>query len=229
MQNSPRRSASVSPPQTCVAAAAALHDRDGHTVVAHYGSVPGEIAVCMKSVGLADHSDYGVLELRADREPLDRALVARFGDPPLAVGSGRRVHDVWYLRTDAHHTLLVGPHAALASRPAIGQGRDRSDVPHRDIRASLAIIGIVGPRATRLVAAAGLPGKLPIGAIGAVAGDPSIVAILRENQRRYLVLVRADDADALWAHLLTAGAPLGAAFVGYDALTLLHASLIPGG
>jgi glycine cleavage system aminomethyltransferase T len=229
MHSSSRQSAGVSVPETCLAASAALHERDGHTIVAHYGSVPGEIAVCMKSVGLADHSDYGVLELRGDREPLDRALVARFGDPPLAVGNARRLHDVWYLRTDAHHALLVGPHAALASRPAFGRGRDHSDLPHRDIRAALAIIGIVGPRATRLLAAAGLPGTLAIGAIGGVAGDPSIVAILRESQRRYLVLVRATDADALWVQLRAAGEPLGAALVGYDALTLLNASATPGG
>ncbi|HEV2774762.1 MAG TPA: hypothetical protein VGV90_04155 [Solirubrobacteraceae bacterium] len=229
MQNPSPQSGVVSVPQTCLAAAAARHDRDGHTVVAHYGSVPGEIAVCMKSVGLADHSDYGVLELRGDTAPLDRALVARFGDPPLAVGSARRLDGVWYLRMDAHHILLVGPHAALATRPVIGRGRDRIELPHRDIRASLAIIGVVGPRAPRLLSAAGLPGKLPIGAIGDVAGDPSIVAILRENQRRYLVLVRAQDADALWVHLLSAGEPLGAAFVGYDALQLLDASSAPAG
>jgi glycine cleavage system aminomethyltransferase T len=227
--SSSRPPVAVSVPETCLAAAAALQERDGHTVIAHYGSVPGEIAVCMKSVGLADHSDYGVLELRGDREPLDRALIARFGDPPLAVGTARRLHDVWYLRMDAHHTLLVGPHAALASQPPVGRGRDRSDLPHRDIRASLAIIGIVGPRATRLLAAAGLPGKLAIGSIGAVAGDPSILAILRESQRRYLVLVRAHDADALWAHLLAAGEPLGAAFVGFHALALLNASSNPRG
>ena len=228
--NASRRVATVSVPQTCLAASAAIHERDGHTVVAHYGSVPGEIAVCMKSVGLADHSDYGVLELRGDREPLDRALVARFGDPPLAVGSARRLHGVWYLRMDAHHTLLVGPHDALASQPTVGHGRERNDLPHRDIGASLAIIGILGPRAPRLLAAAGLPGKrLAVGSIGVVAGDPSIVAILRENQRRYLVLVRGQDADALWTHLLAAGEPLGAAFVGYDALTLLNASSTPGG
>ena len=176
----------------------------------------------MKSVGLADHSDLGALELSGDRESLDRALVELFGDPPVPIGTGRRLHGVWYVRTHAHHTLLVGPHAALASRRAAGRGR--SDLPHRDIRASLAIVGIVGPRASRLLAAAGLPEKLPIGAIATVAEDPSIVAILRESQRRYLALVRAGAADALWIRLLSAGAPLGAAFVGYDALTLLHAS-----
>ena len=226
MENSSRQSVIVSVPEACLAASAALHDRDGHTVVAHYGSVSAEIAVCMTSVGLADHSDYGVLELRGDRETLDRALIARFGDPPLAIGNGRRLHSVWYVRMDAHHTLLVGPHAAVRSEAATEYGRDRS-LPYRDIRASLAIVGIVGPRATRLLSAAGLPGKLPVGAIGTAAGERSIVAILRESQRRYLALVRADAADDFWVRLLTAGEPLGAAFVGYDALTLLNASSSP--
>jgi glycine cleavage system aminomethyltransferase T len=219
----------ASVPETCLAASFALRERDGHTVVAHYGSVHGEMAVCMKSVGLADRSDYGVLELRGDRELLDRALSARLGDPPLAVRTGRRLRSVWYLRLDARHTLLVGPHGALASGPAIGRGRDRSDLPHRDIGASLAIVGIVGPRAARLLDAAKLPGELPIGAIGADAGDSDVVAILRERQRSYLVLIRAGAADAIWARLLTAGEPLGAAFVGYDALTLLHASSAAAG
>jgi glycine cleavage system aminomethyltransferase T len=219
----------ASVPDTCLAACAVLHDRDGHTVVAHYGSVPGEIAVCVKSVGLADHSDYGVLELRGDRELLDGALIDRVGDPPLAIGSGRRLRSVWYLRLGARQTLLVGPHAALASGSAIGRGRDRSGLPRRDIGASLAIVGIVGPRAGRLLAAAGLPGELPLGAIGADAGDRSIVAIVRESQRRYLALVRAQAADDFWTRLLTAGEPLGATFVGHDALTLLNASSFVAG
>ncbi len=227
MENSLRQSAIVSVPTACLAASAGLHERDGHTVVAHYGSISAEIAVCMKSVGLADHSDYGVLELRGERETLDRALIARFGDPPLAVGSGRRVHGVWYLRSHPHHILLVGPRAALRSEAETEYGRDRN-APYRDIRGSLAIVGIVGPRATRLLGAAGLPDKLTIGAIGTAPGDRSFVAILRESQRRYLALVRAEAADDVWVRLLTAGAPLGAAFVGYDALTLLNASSSPG-
>jgi glycine cleavage system aminomethyltransferase T len=226
MENPLHQSVIASVPQTCLAAAAGLHERDGHTVVAHYGSVSAEIAVCMKSVGLADHSDYGVLELRGDRQTLDRALIARFGDPPLAVGSARRLHSVWYLRMDAHHTLLVGPRAALTSGAATPYKRDGS-LTYHDIRASLAIVGVVGPRATRLLVAAGQPGKLPVGAIGTATGDRRILAILRESQRRYLMLLRADAADDLWAQLRTAGEPLGAALVGYDALTLLNVSSFP--
>ena len=225
---SSRQSVVASVPEACLAASAALHDLDGHAVVAHYGSVHGEIAVCMKSVGLADRSDYGVFELRGDREMLDRALTARLGDPPLAIGSGRRLRSVWYLRLGARTALLAGPHSALEPLAAIERGRARSPVPHRDIGATLAIVAIVGPRAMRLLAAAGLPGELPIGALGADAGG-GVVAIVRESQRRYLALVRADAADACWARLLTAGEPLGAAFVGYDALTLLNASSVATG
>jgi glycine cleavage system aminomethyltransferase T len=224
MENSTGQPVVTSVSETCLAAGAVLHDRDGHAVIAHYGSVPGEIAVCMKSVGLADHADYGVVELRGARELLDRALVAQCGDPPLAIGTGRRLRNVWYLRVDARRTLLAGPYAALASGLAIGQGLDRSDLAHRDIGAELAIIGIVGPRAARLLSAAGLPSELRLGTIGANTDDSGVVAILRESRRRYLAFVRAEAADAFWARLLTAGEPLGAAFVGYDALALLDAS-----
>ncbi len=227
--NPPNQTVDASVPQTCVAAGAVLVERDGgHTVAANYGSVPGEIAVCMKSVGLADRSDLGVLELRGDQNLLDRALTARLGDPPLAPGTARRTRAVWYLRLDARRALLVGPHPALASGPAIGRGRDRAELRHRDVRSTLATVGLIGPRAARLLAAAGLPGELAVGAVGRDPSDADVVAVLRESQRRFLVLVRRPATDALWARLLAAGEPLGASFVGHDALTLLRASSASG-
>ncbi|HWC25646.1 MAG TPA: hypothetical protein VG474_03585 [Solirubrobacteraceae bacterium] len=215
-------------PEACRAAGAVLAERDGHTVAAHYGSVPGEIAVCMKSVGLADRSDYGVLELRGDRSLLDRALTNRLGDPPPAPGSGRRLRSVWHIRLDARRALLVGPHAALASGPPMATGRDRAGLPHKDIRATVAILSVIGPRAARLLAAAELPSELAIGAVGRDPRDAAVVAILRESQRRFLVLVRASAADAFWTRLVAAGERLGAAFVGCDALTLLNAAAVAG-
>jgi glycine cleavage system aminomethyltransferase T len=216
-------------PQTCIDAGAVLQERDGRMVATSYGSVPGEIAVCMKSVGLADRSDLGALELRGDQSLLDRALIARLGDPPVAPGSGRRRRTVWYLRLDRRRTLLVGPHHALASGPPIGRGRDRSDLPHKDVGATLAILSIIGPRAARLLAGAGLPRELAIGAIGRDPRDADVLAILRESRRRFLALVRTTGADVSWTRLLAAGEPLGAAFVGFDALTLLSASSAPSG
>jgi glycine cleavage system aminomethyltransferase T len=228
--HTPSRQTLGSPvPATCLAAGARLAERDGRAVAAHYGSVPAEIAVCMKSVGLADRSDLGTLDLRGATSLLDRALSDRLGDPPVAPGAARRLREVWYLRVDARRALLVGTPAALACGPTIGRGSDRADMSCHDIGASVAIVSVIGPRAGRLMAGAGLPDDLAIGAIGRDPEDPSVIAILRESQRRILVLVKAPAIDALWSRLLAAGEPLGAAFVGCDALTLLGAAPLASG
>ena len=219
----PRQTLASPIPASCLAAGAMLAERDGHTVAAHYGSPPGEIAVCMKSVGLADRSDLGTLELRGETSVLDRALSARLGYPPVAPGSARRLSEIWYLRLEARRTLLVGTHAALAAAPAIGTGADRAEISSRDIGAKVAMISVIGPRATRLMTAAGLPGELAIGAVARDPQDASVLAVLRESQRRVLVLVQAKAIDAMWSRLHAAGEPLGAALVGYDALAMLGA------
>jgi glycine cleavage system aminomethyltransferase T len=224
MDTSSRQTLDSPVPATCLAAGAMLGERDGRTVVANYGSVSAEIAVCMKSVGLADRSDLGVLELRAETSLLDRVLAARLGDPPIAPGAARRLRGVWYLRLDARRTLLVGSRAALAAGPPIGKGSERADLSFKDIGSKLAAISVIGPRAGRLMRAAGLPDDLAIGAVGRDPGDPSVLAILRESQRRLLVVAKAAAIDALWTRLLVAGEPLGAAFVGCEALTLLGAA-----
>jgi glycine cleavage system aminomethyltransferase T len=219
----PRRSVidKGSVPETCLAAGAQLGERDGHVVVALYGSTPGEIAVCMTHVGLADRSDLGTLELRGPQASLDRAFSARFGDPPIAPGTGRRQRGIWYLRLEPRRALVVGAHAQLASVAPVGVGSDRAELRSRDIGTALAMISVIGPRAARLLAAANLPAELAVGAIGR---DPQVVAILRESQRRVLILMPAAAVDAVWARLLEAGEPLGAAFVGCDALSLLGAA-----
>jgi glycine cleavage system aminomethyltransferase T len=211
-------------PEVCLAAGAQLGERDGHVIAALYGSSHGEIAACMTHVGLADRSDLGTLELRGGQSQLDRALATRLGDPPPAAGSARRQRGIWYLRLDSRRTLIVGPHSALAAGPPIGEGGDHADLVSKDIGAKLGIISVIGPRAIRLLAAARLPAELAIGAIGRDPADDDIVAILRESQRRILILVKTPATNAAWGRLLVAGEPLGAAFVGCDALTLLGAA-----
>jgi glycine cleavage system aminomethyltransferase T len=211
-------------PETCLAAGAVLAERDGRTIIANYGSVPGEIAVCMKSVGLVDRTDLDAFEIRAETARLERALEERLGDPPIAPGSARRLRDVWYLRLDRRRALVVGPHTALASGSPILTGAENEDWSAKDITRRVAIISVIGPRAARLLGAAALPERLLIGAVARDPQDPKIVAILRESQRRILIVVKADGADALWVRLLVAGEPLGAAFVGSDALSLLGAA-----
>jgi hypothetical protein len=54
--------------------------------------------------------------------------------------------------------------------------------------------------------------------------DAQAVAILRESQRHVLLVVRAPAVEAVRGRLLEAREPLGAAFVGCDALSLLGAA-----
>jgi len=218
------RTVSGSLPEPCLAAGAVLAERDGRTIIANYGSVPAEIAVCMKSVGLVDRSDLGSLQIRAETARLERALAEHLGDPPIAPGSARRVHDVWYLRLDRRRALLVGPHAVLASGSLIGAGPDREDWSVKDSSDDLSILSVIGPRAARLLGAAELTDELAIGAVGRDPRDPQIVAILRESQRRMLIVVKTDGANGLWERLVSAGETLGASFVGCDALGLLGAA-----
>lgn len=211
-------------PQVCLAAGAQLGERDGHVVVALYGSTQGEIAACITHVGLADRSDLGTLEVRGGQSPLDRALADRLGDPPPRAGTARRQHGVWYLRLDTRRTLIVGAHGVLPGLAPVGISRDRADLVTRDIGDSIATLSVIGPRAVRLLTAADLPGDLEIGAIGRDPADPSVIAILRESQRSFLILVRARAIDAFWGRLLPVGEPLGAAMIGCDALALLAAA-----
>ena len=213
-------------PEACLAAGAQLGERDGHVVAALYGSTHGEIAACMTHVGLADRSDLGTLELRGDQSPLDLALADRLGDPPVAPGAARRQRGIWYLRLDRRRALIVGAHGVLAKLPPIGASGHRSELVSNDIGAAIAIVSVVGTRSGRLLTAAGLAGDLDIGAIGRDPRDPNVVAILRESQRRVLILVRAPAVETFWARLLEVGEPLGAAFVGCDALALLGAASI---
>lgn len=216
--------ATGSVPETCLAAGAQLGERDGRVVVALYGSAHGEIAICMSHVGLADRSDLGVRELRGPQMVLDRALSARLGDPGVAHGSARRQGRVWYLRMEPRRALLVGGHARLAAVAPVGQGSDRADIRSKDVGPEISMISVIGPRTGRLLAAAALPDHLAIGAIGRDPLDGNVVGILRESQRRVLILVRAPAVDGLWSRLLEAGEPLGVGFVGCDALSLLDAS-----
>ena len=224
METPTHQTSDLSVPQTCLDAGAVLHERDGHIVATSYGSVPGEMSVCMKSVGLTDRCDLGTFMVHGDQNLLDHALIERLGDPAIAPATARRQRSVWYLRLDQRRALLVGPHRALASEPPLGARRDRVHLPHQDIRSSLALLSVIGPRAGRLLHAAELPGELAIGAVGGDPAGDGIVAILRESQRRFLIVARSGHADELWLRLLATGKPFGAAFVGLDALALLDVS-----
>jgi glycine cleavage system aminomethyltransferase T len=91
-----------------------------------------------------------------------------------------------------------------------------------DRSADLTVLSLVGPRARRLLTAAGLTGAPADVRTATLAGVP--VVLVREHEDRYLLVVGDDGAEIAWRALVDAGAPLGLALVGSDALARLAAA-----
>jgi glycine cleavage system aminomethyltransferase T len=194
--------------------------------VAHdYGSVAGELAACVKRVGLADRPDLDVLELRGSDAWLDHGLSQAIGGPAPAPGAATRSADAWCCRIAPDHALVVGPAASVGRWRRIARERvvAGSQVTSADLGSIYAGACLIGPRAWQLLARAGLPSDLAVGAVraGSLGRTPAIV--LHEATERYLLLA-GTSPDELWRKLFQAGRPLGLARVGRDALERLTAA-----
>jgi glycine cleavage system aminomethyltransferase T len=198
--------------------------RDGRPVAAHYGSAATELAVCAKGVGLAFRSDLDTLALSGHPAWLDHVLGKALGGRIPQTGSATAMAGALCCRVDAEHAVVVAPAGAAArwrriAREAIVVG---NPIAFADRSADLTVLSLVGPRAWRLLTSAGLtvePGDVHATAL---AGVP--VVLVREHDDRYLLIVGDDGAETAWRSLVDAGAPLGLALVGSDAVARLAAA-----
>jgi glycine cleavage system aminomethyltransferase T len=198
--------------------------RDGRPVAAHYGSAATELAVCVKGVGLAFRSDLDTLALSGHPAWLDHVLGKALGGRIPQTGSATAMAGALCCRVDAEHAVVVAPAGAAArwrriAREAIVVG---NPIAFADRSADLTVFSLVGPRARRLLAAAGLTGEPADVRTTALAGVP--VFLVREHDDRYLLVAGDDGAETAWRALVDAGAPLGLALVGSDALARLAAA-----
>jgi glycine cleavage system aminomethyltransferase T len=199
--------------------------RDGHQVAAHYGSAATELAVCVKGVGLAFRSDLETLGLSGHPAWLDHVLGKALGARVPAAGSATAMAGALCCRVDDEHAVVVAPSSAAArwrriAREAIVVG---NPIAFADRSADLSALTLIGPRAHRLLTAAGLDGELAQGAVhtAALAGVP--VVLVREELERFLLVVDG-GSESVWRALADAGAPLGLGVVGSDALARLAAA-----
>jgi glycine cleavage system aminomethyltransferase T len=173
---------------------ATMVERHGRRVAAHFGSPPGEEAVCLKSVGLADRSDRTTLELRGD---VDAGLLAlaELGD---RAWSSYAAPNRALIRCEYGDTETC--RATLAAVP---------DASVRDVTTAYAAIALIGPNAEPLLAMADLP---------------SSAVTLHETGLLFEVLVPAPQGPIVWDLLREAGAPFQIACVGLQAIEHLTAT-----
>jgi glycine cleavage system aminomethyltransferase T len=204
--------------------------QDGRAVTAHYGSVAAEVAVCRKSVGLAVRTELRILEV-AGREPwLDRLLGRALGGAAPEAGTAAVAAGTWCARVDVDRVLVIGASGAVerwrrVAREAVIGG---SPIVATELTDDWAPVSLIGPKAPKLLAMAGLPDDLPPRALhhGSVEGADALLVRTGTDHWLLLLLDGAFAAEACHA-LLEAGRSVGLSLVGCDAVGRLAAAARP--
>jgi glycine cleavage system aminomethyltransferase T len=205
-------------------AGAVFAGHNGRSLAVNYGSAAGELAVCVRAVGLVDRSELTKLVLEAPSAQLGHLLV-RLTGRTVAVGGALQTDDGWWCRAAEDRVILL-------SEPAAGERlrehlRHQAQVLHHvsvtiadrsDEWAAIALIGDATPKLLRALGAYGDSGDArsvsPFGA-GVVHGVE--VMWLLESDRRAVALVGRGQAAELWRALEDAGRPFGLSCVGHEA------------
>lgn len=197
-------------------------DRPAVTVPAHYGSPAGELAACVRSVGITDRRDLAALVIDGPAESLDQ-LLERLTGTGVAPGGLAAGHGVWWCRDRARVYVLCEPRRRERLEAVVrGAARRLRGVEVGDRSDALATIALAGRRVPELLAALGglgAAGRLRAArpfAARRVAGRPAHVVLA--GDRLALLVVAAGDAGAVWRAAEQAGRPLGLALVGTEAL-----------
>jgi glycine cleavage system aminomethyltransferase T len=210
-------------------AGATMIEKGGATVAANFGSVAGELAVCGQAVGVADRADLAQVELHGSATLVTEALVSLTGRQA-APGVAAHGLDAWWCRLDSHRVLGIcepghgeDALAALERAAAATPGVAWSDVSGDHVA-----LGVIGPGAHALLAAAGPIEADDMPVAGAftditLGGAPGL--LLREVPTLFLLLVPAAHGVRAWHALHEAGEPLGVRAIGVEAFDRYAAGL----
>jgi glycine cleavage system aminomethyltransferase T len=203
-------------------AGAFVVDREGISVTAHYGSPAGELAVCIRTVGLADRSDLGKLLVTGAPRAVAE-VVPRLTRASLAPGGVWAAGGAWWCSASADRLIVLCEATRRARLLDVvrGEARRVPGLEVSDTSDAWAAMALVGRAARRVLAALSdthhddLRSARPF-ASGTIAGVA--VRVLLQSDRRVLLLVDADDADRVWQAAEEAGRAFGLSCVGSEAI-----------
>jgi heterotetrameric sarcosine oxidase gamma subunit len=194
-----------------LAAGAELRRRDGWNVAARFDGADAERERCRSTVGFADLSHLGKVEVQAEPGALE-AIAARTGG-------------AWWCRYTAGRALALcepGDLPALRERLADAAADEDGLTSVVDVSAVFAALAVEGPLARELFArftALDLrDSATPVHVFrpGSVARTPG--AVLRQAEDRWLMLFGAALGQYMWTVVADAAEALGGGPVGIDTL-----------
>jgi glycine cleavage system aminomethyltransferase T len=203
-----------------LAAGARLEHRDGWNVAARFDSAELELRRCTRTVGFADLSHIGKVELQADADEL-----AAISGERLELGRGTPADGAWWCPYTPERAIVLCGSDAL---PGL-RGRLEERVRSRDglasvidVTTSLAALTLLGPLAREVFARFSAidlrPASTSVGGFrpGSVGRTPG--AVLRVAEDRYLMLFGSAVGSYMWTVVADAAGSLGGGPVGVDAL-----------
>jgi heterotetrameric sarcosine oxidase gamma subunit len=208
-----------------LAAGARVERRDGWNVAVAFDRPERERLVCRETVGFADVSALGKLEIQASASELAAIVAVGSRGEQLELGRATRAAGAWWCPYTAERALaLCDPSNAAPLRESLEDAAGAVQGPAGvvDVTTAYAALAIVGPLARELFArftAIDLrPQVTPVQGFrpGSLARVPG--AILREAEERYLMLFGAALGRYVWTVVADAAESLGGAPVGVDAL-----------
>jgi glycine cleavage system aminomethyltransferase T len=205
-----------------VAAGATIEARDGWNVATSFSDPETERALCDSSVGFADVSHLGKLELQGD--------VSAITGHDLELGRALRADGAWWCPYSAERAVVLcspADTAALRDRltaSAAGANGLSSVIDTTTSQGSMTILGPLARECFARFTAIDLrPTITPVHAFrpGSVARTGG--AILCEAPDRFLMLFGAALGQYVWTVVADAAGHLGGGPVGVDALEALDA------
>jgi glycine cleavage system aminomethyltransferase T len=207
-------------------AGARIATRAGWRVVTAYGPAAAEARACSRSVGVADLSFLGKLELQGDPGDIAAIVAELAGGALVAPGSAALADGTWWCPISADRVLAVTPPeatAGLREEAEAAAERRPGFVSVTELTTALGSNAVVGPLARETFARATAldlrperfaeAGFAPV----SVARVPGM--ILREGGDRFLHLFGAGYASYVWTVFTDAAEQLGGRAVGTEALS----------
>ena len=203
-----------------LAAGAQLEERDGWNLAVRFGDEEAERARCATSVGFADLSHLGKIELQA--APGDPAAIA---GETIELGRATRFEDGWWCPYTPERAIALcepGALAPLRERLEASAAAHTGPTSVIDVSTAFGALALQGPLAretfARFTALDLRDVATPPGAFrpGSVARTPG--AILRESEDRWLMLFGAALGQYVWTVVADAAENLGGGPVGVNTL-----------